>query len=82
MLFKATVSLIFFSTFTFTVFAENTTFIGKFVQGGVVVGKNITAKKIFLDDKEIALSNEGYFIFGFGRDHKIKSELKIIQKKK
>jgi len=81
MLFKATASLILCSTFTFTVFAENTTFIGNFVQGGVVVGKNITAKKIFLDDKEIALSNEGYFIFGFGRDHKIKSELKIIQKK-
>ena len=62
-------------------FSSGTIFTGEFVQGGVIVGKNKLAKKVFLDGKELKISNNGYFIFGFGRNHNKKSSLKIILNK-
>ncbi|MDB2461191.1 hypothetical protein N9W73_00085 [Gammaproteobacteria bacterium] len=57
-------------------FSSETIFMGDFVQGGVIVGKNKLAKKVFLDGKELKISKNGYFIFGFGRNHNKKSSLK------
>ena len=64
-----------------TCFSSGTIFTGEFVQGGVIVGKNKLAKKVFLDGKELKISNDGYFIFGFGWNHNKKSSLKIILNK-
>ena len=61
--------------------SSDTNFIGEFVQGGVIVGKNKLATKIFLDGKELKISSDGYFIFGFGRNHKNMSSLKITLNK-
>lgn len=61
-------------------FSNQTTFIGEFVQGGIIIGHNKFAEKIIFDNKELRLSDQGYFIFGFGRNHKENSTLKIIQK--
>ena len=58
--------------------AENTSFTGEFVQGGVVIGKNSSARKVIFDNQKLELSEDGYFIFGFGRNHKKSSSLKII----
>ena len=62
-------------------FSSETIFTGDFVQGGIIIGKNKLAKKVFLDGKELKISNNGYFIFGFGRNHNKKSSLKIILNK-
>ena len=58
--------------------AEDTSFTGEFVQGGVVIGKNSSARKVIFDNQKLELSEDGYFIFGFGRNHKKSSSLKII----
>ena len=60
-------------------FSNETTFNGKFVQGGIVIGKNKLAKKVFFNEKRLQVSKDGYFIFGFGRNHKSSSTLKIIK---
>ena len=61
-------------------FSNQTTFIGEFVQGGIVIGQNKLAKKILFDGEELQLSKQGYFVFGFGRNHKTNSSLKVIKK--
>ena len=58
--------------------AESTSFAGEFVQGGIIIGKNNLAGKVIFDNQELELSEDGYFIFGFGRNHKKSSSLKII----
>tara|TARA_X000000368_G_C23032860_1_gene713361 strand:+ start:1404 stop:2219 length:816 start_codon:yes stop_codon:yes gene_type:complete len=61
-------------------FSKQTIFIGEFVQGGIIIGQNKTAKKVLLNNKELQISKQGYFIFGFGRNQKQNSTLKVIQK--
>lgn len=41
---------------------------GDFIQGGLVVGKTDPGAKITLDGRSIRVTEEGMFIFGFGRD--------------
>jgi murein DD-endopeptidase MepM/ murein hydrolase activator NlpD len=79
MFYKTIISfvIIFFSTSIS--FSNDTTVNGKFVQGGIVIGQNKSAKKIFFDDNRLQISKDGYFIFGFGRNHKASSTLKIIK---
>lgn len=48
---------------------------GEFSQGGLVYGKASPEDKIFLDGKPIRITNDGHFIFGFGRDAKATSLL-------
>ena len=62
--------------------AEKTIFTGEFVQGGIIIGKNDFAEKVIFDNIELELSKEGYFVFGFGRNHKRSSSLKIIYSNK
>lgn len=65
-----------------TTFSNETIFNGKFVQGGIVIGQNKLAKKVFFNKKIIQISKDGYFMFGFGRDYKSSSTLKIIKDSK
>ena len=46
-------------------------FEGKFIQGHFIIGKTVSDKKIFIDKKEVKVSNDGYFAFGIGKDRKL-----------
>ena len=64
-------------------------FIGDFKQGSFILGKTDPNSKVFIDNRKIRVSNDGYFAFGLDRDRKnnvlIKinnnQENKIIEKK-
>ncbi len=45
-------------------------FKGKFIQGHFILGKTEPGSNIVIDNKEVNVSNEGYFAFGLGRDRK------------
>ena len=45
-------------------------FNGKFIQGHFIVGQTEKKSKIFIDKKEIKVSEDGYFVFGIDRDRK------------
>ena len=58
-------------------------FQGKFIQGHFILGKTNPSAKIFLDKKEVNLSNDGYFVFGIDRDRKFDLTFtKILENKK
>ena len=57
---------ILFSTNSFAI-----EFTGKFTQGHFILGKTDPGSKIIIDKKEIKVSNDGYFVFGIGKDRKI-----------
>ena len=58
---------LFFFIFNHAVAVE---FKGKFIQGHFIIGKTDSAKKIFVDKKEVKVSKDGYFAFGIGKDRK------------
>ena len=80
MFFKIIHFFLFFFICASSFSSNDTKFYGKFIQGGIIIGKNSLAKKVFLDNNELILSKDGFFIFGFGRNHKNISSLKIIEK--
>jgi len=41
---------------------------GDLTQGGLVVGQAVKGSKVTFDDKELELTPQGYFVFGFHRD--------------
>ena len=45
-------------------------FKGKFIQGHFIIGKTVKDAKVFIDKKEIKVSQGGYFAFGLDRDRK------------
>ncbi len=45
-------------------------FDGKFIQGHFIIGKTEPNSKIWIDKKKIKVTEDGYFVFGIGRDHK------------
>jgi len=53
-------------------------FIGSFTQGGLIRGQVSPGSKVFLDKKLIKVSKNGFFVFGFGRNHPNKSFLEIV----
>ena len=57
-------------------------FIGNFFQGNFILGKTSKESKVFIDNKLIKVSNEGYFAFGIDRDRKNDVIIKIINKEK
>jgi len=77
---------LFFFIFNHAVAVE---FKGKFIQGHFIIGKTDSAKKIFVDKKEVKVSKDGYFAFGIGKDRKLdivitegnKNLIKKIQKR-
>jgi murein DD-endopeptidase MepM/ murein hydrolase activator NlpD len=45
-------------------------FKGKFIQGHFIIGKTESGTKVLIDKKEVRTSDDGYFVFGIGRDRK------------
>ena len=78
--------IIFFLIFNVSQAVE---FFGNFKQGSFILGKTDPNSKIFIDDREVRVSNDGYFAFGLDRDRKNnvlikiknKRETKLIEKK-
>jgi hypothetical protein len=58
-------------------------FKGNFFQGNFILGKTNKESKVFIDNRLIRVSDEGYFAFGIDRDRKndIKIKLKKFIKK-
>ena len=61
---------------------SSTEFIGNFFQGNFILGKTTKESKVFIDNKKIKVSKEGYFAFGIVRDRKNDVRIKIINKEK
>ena len=61
--------IIIFIFFSFK--ASAVEFKGKFIQGHFILGKTQSGAKISIDKKKIKVSNDGYFVFGIGKDRKI-----------
>ncbi len=55
-------------------------FQGKFIQGHFIIGKTQPGTKIWIDKKQVKVTNDGYFVFGIGRDRKY--DLSIISENK
>ena len=56
-------------------------FLGNFKQGSFILGKTDPNSKVFIDDRKVRVSNDGYFAFGLDRDRKNNILIKIINKK-
>lgn len=51
---------------------------GPQIQGGMLIGKTLPGTRVTFDDVPIRVSNEGYFLIGFDRDHVDESVLRLI----
>ena len=51
---------------------------GTFYQGNFIVGKTIPESKVFIDKKEVKVSNKGLFSFGLSKDRKKDVLIEII----
>ena len=45
-------------------------FNGKFIQGHFIIGKTTPDTKVLIDKTKVRVTDEGYFVFGIGRDRK------------
>ena len=78
--------IFFLLIFNFSYAAE---FMGDFKQGSFILGKTDPNSQVFIDNRKIRVSNDGFFAFGLDRDRKNnvlikiknKKETKIIEKK-
>ncbi len=50
---------------------------GTFIQGGLVVGATEAGSKVFLNEQELRVSSDGYFVFGLDRDAKSGDKLVV-----
>ncbi len=71
---KIILFIIFFSTEVLSI-----EFSGKFIQGHFIIGKTNTGSKVYIDQKEVKVSKDGFFAFGLDRDRKFDV---IIESKK
>ena len=46
------------------------TFEGKFIQGSFILGKTEPGSMIYIDKKKVRVTQDGFFVFGLGRDRK------------
>ena len=53
-------------------------FEGSFKQGSFILGKTEPNSKVFIDNKKIKITKDGYFVFGLGRDRKNNVIIKTI----
>ncbi len=63
-------NLVFFIAIFITTKAFGVEFQGKFIQGHFILGKTEPKTQIWIDKQKVRVSNEGYFVFGIGRDRK------------
>ena len=57
-------------------------FKGKFEQGSFILGKTEPDAKIYIDNKKVRVSKDGYFAFGLDRDRKNDVQIKQVLKGK
>ena len=57
-------------------------FKGKFIQGSFVLGKTNPGAKVKIDEKNVLVTDDGYFAFGIGRDRKNDVTIRIIKDQK
>ena len=55
---------------------------GEFYQGNLIIGKTEPWSKIYIDEKNIKISKEGYFAFGLSKDRKNDIIIKVIDQNK
>jgi murein DD-endopeptidase MepM/ murein hydrolase activator NlpD len=55
---------------------------GEFYQGNLIIGKTEPGSKIYIDEKNIKISKEGYFAFGLSKDRKNDIIIKVIDQNK
>ena len=73
---KALIILFFFSNL------QAAEFKGSFKQGSFILGKTEPGSKVTIDDKKIKVTEDGYFVFGLGRDRKNNIIIKTYNKGK
>ena len=52
-------------------------FQGSFKQGSFILGKTKPNSKVFIDNREVKVAKDGFFVFGLGRDRKNNVLIKI-----
>jgi murein DD-endopeptidase MepM/ murein hydrolase activator NlpD len=57
-------------------------FKGKFIQGSFILGKTNPGAKVKIDEKNVLVTDDGYFAFGIGRDRKNDVTIQIIKDQK
>ena len=70
-------------------FSHAVEFKGDFKQGSFILGKTDPNSKVLIDNREVRVTNDGYFAFGLDRDRKnnviikikTKEDIKLIEKK-
>ena len=70
-------------------FSHAVEFKGDFKQGSFILGKTDPNSKVLIDNREVRVTNDGYFAFGLDRDRKNnviikiknKEDIKLIEKK-
>ena len=55
-----------------------TEFQGNFKQGSFILGKTNPKSQVFIDDRKVRVSKEGFFAFGLGRDRKNDIIIKVL----
>ena len=71
---------IIFFLFSFNI-AYAVEFLGDFKQGSFILGKTNPKSNVFIDNKKVRVSSDGYFAFGLDRDRKNNVLIKIKNKK-
>ena len=54
-------------------------FEGKFIQGHYIIGTTDPSARVIIDDKEVKVSEDGFFVFGIDRDRKFDLTITKIQ---
>ena len=57
---------------------DEISFSGKFEQGHIVYGKTAPNAKVFLNEKELNVTKDGQFVFGFAREYDAPATIKAI----
>ena len=74
---KIILLIVFFSSNVFAI-----EFNGKFIQGHFIIGKTESGSQIYIDNKEVKVSKDGFFAFGLDRDRKYDVVILSIKDKK
>ena len=74
------IKLIILFLFIFNI-SHGVEFLGDFKQGSFILGKTDPNSKVFIDDRKVRVSNDGYFAFGLDRDRKNNVTIKIKNQK-
>ena len=61
-------NIVFLTTLLITSNVFALEFQGKFIQGHFILGKTHPDSKIWVDKKKVKITDDGYFVFGIGRD--------------